>query len=224
MAWAGQRQHHAHHTTCGSSHQQVLAPVQCLASTGRHSTQQLAAASRHPATLISSATMCAAHPFSSAAWCCSPAAPQLRHCCFSGAARLHSTVAFAAAASGPASGGGRNKIVFLGTPEVAAGVLEQLLNAADSPDADFEVSLLICDLWFLPPLLKPACLVSLLESIEMRASHINPPPFWIAGGSGGDAAWQAARAQQGAHPLASRGGGSCTRHTRRAGANAGEGP
>ena len=140
MAWAGQRQHHAHCTPCGRSHQQVLAATQCITSTRRHSTPHIAAAAvTQPAALMSSAAVCAARPFGSAAWCCSPAAPQLKHCCSSGAARPHSTVAFAAAASGPASSGGRNKIVFLGTPEVAAGVLEQLLNAADSPNADFEV-------------------------------------------------------------------------------------
>lgn len=135
MAWASQRQHHAHH----GSHQQVLPSVQCLIPTRRHGTQQLAGASRQPATLVSSAAMCAAHPSVSAAWCCSPAAPQLRHSCCGGELTKHSIAAFAAAASASPPSSGRNKVVFLGTPDVAAGVLEQLLNVADSPDADFEV-------------------------------------------------------------------------------------
>ena len=37
------------------------------------------------------------------------------------------------------SSGERHRVVFLGTPDVAANSLEQLLNAADAPDATFEV-------------------------------------------------------------------------------------
>jgi hypothetical protein len=143
MAWAGQRQHHACYIPCASSQLQVFAASQCVTSASRHA-QQMAAASRQPATLISSAAMCEANPFRSAARCCSPVSSPLRHSCFSAAAGTHGTVACAAAPSSSTTSSGRNKIVFLGTPEVAAGVLEQLLNAADSPDADFEVPLPCC--------------------------------------------------------------------------------
>lgn len=52
-----------------------------------------------------------------------------------------SPCALAAAGTGEATaaaGGGRRKLVFLGTPEVAAGVLQQLLEAAAAPESDFE--------------------------------------------------------------------------------------
>ncbi len=52
-----------------------------------------------------------------------------------------SPCALAAAGTGEAAaaaGGGRRKLVFLGTPEVAAGVLQQLLEAAAAPESDFE--------------------------------------------------------------------------------------
>eukprot|EP00242_Pyramimonas_sp_CCMP2087_P014775 CAMPEP_0198206426 /NCGR_PEP_ID=MMETSP1445-20131203/9972_1 /TAXON_ID=36898 /ORGANISM="Pyramimonas sp., Strain CCMP2087" /LENGTH=419 /DNA_ID=CAMNT_0043879117 /DNA_START=44 /DNA_END=1303 /DNA_ORIENTATION=+ len=39
--------------------------------------------------------------------------------------------------------GGKAKVVFLGTPEVAAGVLERLLNAAEAEDACFEISAVV---------------------------------------------------------------------------------
>ena len=37
----------------------------------------------------------------------------------------------------------KHRLVFLGTPEVAAGVLEAILDAADAPDASFEVAAVV---------------------------------------------------------------------------------
>lgn len=39
--------------------------------------------------------------------------------------------------------GGRKKLVFLGTPEVAALVLDRLLAASREPDADFEIAAVV---------------------------------------------------------------------------------
>lgn len=121
--------------------QQSLAAARYRTHIGSHSTVQDAAASSQRTALHSAAAAASArlqpHAMLSAARCCSPFTRQSSRRITSLKAATAATAAAAAAAS--ASGGSRNKIVFLGTPDVAAGVLQQLLAAAEAPGADFEV-------------------------------------------------------------------------------------
>ncbi|GLC48684.1 hypothetical protein PLESTB_000125500 [Pleodorina starrii] len=57
--------------------------------------------------------------------------------------RAARTIAKSAAIAHNESAGRKQRVVFLGTPEVAAGVLQDLLSASQRPDATFEVSLVV---------------------------------------------------------------------------------
>ncbi|KAG2484615.1 hypothetical protein HYH03_016569 [Edaphochlamys debaryana] len=57
--------------------------------------------------------------------------------------QLRSRVVITATAASSSGGAKKHKVVFLGTPEVAAGVLGRLLEASRHPDSSFEVALVV---------------------------------------------------------------------------------